>query len=70
MKAKVIIENGKAEIILTPEYDFEKNLIESCREYDIQARCSVEYYLGQYTNHQLRVTVNSKLPNQQITESK
>jgi len=32
MKAKVVIENGETDIVLTPENDFEKDLIEKVKE--------------------------------------
>lgn len=64
MKAKVIIENGKAMIILTPENEFEKNMIETAKDqnYKIEASISREFSFGNYEDHkiELLLTENKK----------
>jgi len=61
MKAKVIIENGETNIILTPENVFETDLIEkvSCKEekYKLDTEVRAEYSYGAYKNHRINIGI-------------
>jgi hypothetical protein len=64
MKAKVIIENGLTSIVLTPENDFETDIIEKVyvkkSTHDIHTNCSVEYAYGGYTKHSIELLIRDK----------
>ena len=63
MKAKVIIENSETEIILTPENNFETDIIEKL--YDkkgafnllVSADCDVSY--STYSKHKITISIKS-----------
>lgn len=50
MKSKVIIENGKTEIVLTPDNDFEKDVILKARNSDANLTivAEKEYSFGEH----------------------
>ena len=66
MKAKVIIENGLTQIELTPENDFEKDIIEKSK--DLNPNCDVNFSYGKesyYTvnkNHKITITLKKQSP--------
>ena len=55
MKAKVIIENGLAKIVLTPEFDFETQLIKNINakniNWDISTQILEDYNFGEKKNN-------------------
>jgi hypothetical protein len=61
MKAKVVIENGETEIILTPSNDFDKDVLEKI--YNNKSRFSLHtdvdaiYNYGGYSNHKLIINI-------------
>lgn len=65
MKAKVIIENGQTTIVLTPENDFECDMIENVRDskekHTIETNFDADYNLGCYSNFKIEMTIK-KLP--------
>lgn len=63
MKAKVIIENGCTEIILTPENEFEEDVLEKVYEnkYEItNTKIYVLAYYGIYSKHKITININKK----------
>lgn len=64
MKAKVIIENGQTTIIVTPENDFEKDVIEKLHaksnNYDIRTNAYAEYNYGTYSKHQIEINIKEQ----------
>lgn len=64
MKAKVIIENGQTEILLIPENEFEKDLVEKClhRSSENEIKTSIttqQQGYGIHTKHQISINVTS-----------
>lgn len=61
MKAKVIIENGKTEIVLTPENVFETSILEDAyketKDTKIQSEVKADYSYSCYQNHRLIVDI-------------
>ena len=61
MKAKVIIENGKTSISLTPENAFEKDVIEKayrCGErFNIITNVHARLSYGSYDNHRIDLDI-------------
>lgn len=66
MKAKVIIENGESKIILTPENEFEIDLIEKvhCKKekHTIHTHFSANYNYGTYKNHHIELLIKEERP--------
>lgn len=64
MKAKVIIENGETTIVLTPENNFEKSVMESARKdstgYDFKTSVTAEYSYQEYKNHCINIQMQNK----------
>jgi len=64
MKTKVIIENGKTTIILTPENEFEKDMVEIAKDqnYKIEANIFKEDMFCDSEDHkiELLLTENKK----------
>lgn len=61
MKSKVIIENGETTILLTPENDFETDVIEKikCRKKDFNYITTFEARenYGTYSNHKIEISI-------------
>ena len=55
MKAKVVIENRETTIVLTPENEFERDVIDKMRckkeKFNIHTSFDAKYHYGQYTDH-------------------
>ena len=66
MKAKVIIENGQTTISLTPENEFEIDIIEKVRckkgNYNLQTTIDAEYNYGAYRKHSIDVLIKEERP--------
>lgn len=64
MEAKVVIENGRTNIVLTPENDFETDLIETVYHNDSKYTCSTsvgaKYGYGSYSNHSINIEIEKK----------
>lgn len=64
MKAKVIIENGETTIVLTPQNEFEIDLIEKVKDkkekHRIHTHFSVEYSYGTYKNHHIELSIKEE----------
>lgn len=65
MNAKVIIENGKTTIVLTPENSFEKEVMESARmelsKYDFKTSITADYSYQEYKNHCINIQMEKKI---------
>lgn len=61
MKAKVIIENKQTKIILTPENDFEIDVIDKVRnkkeKHDIHTMFGADYSFGGYNKQRIELTI-------------
>jgi hypothetical protein len=61
MKAKVIIEKGETTIILTPENEFEIDVIEKvhCKKekHSINAKFEAKYNYGTYNEHNIELSI-------------
>lgn len=61
MKSKVIIENGETTIILTPENEFEIDIIEKVKckkeKYSIDAKFDAQYNYGSYSKHNIELSI-------------
>lgn len=66
MKAKVIIENGETTIVLTPQNEFEIDLIEKVKnkkeKHTIHTRFSADYNFGTYKNHRIELSIKEERP--------
>lgn len=64
MKAKVIIENGLTSIYLTPENDFEIDVIEKLhnkkQNYDLATTTAAEYNYGRCENYKIAISLTKK----------
>ncbi len=60
MKTKVIIENGTTEIVLTPENEFERQIIENIYNAKKTTETKVRYtsLMGDTSNHSITITAN------------
>jgi len=62
MKAKVIIENGKTQIVLSPENEFEIDLIEKIydkkEKYNSLTSFNASYNYGTYSKHNISIDIN------------
>lgn len=61
MKAKVIIENGETQIVLTPENDFEIDVIEKIydkkEKYNVLTSFNANVSYGTYSNHNIEMNI-------------
>jgi hypothetical protein len=61
MKAKVIIENGETNIVLTPENSFEKGVLENLRDnqkgHNLLTTVEADYKYGQWQDHQIKINI-------------
>jgi len=61
MKAKVIIENGETAIILTPENDFEKDIIKKVynrkQHFDTITDFDLKSSYGNCSNHKIEISI-------------
>jgi len=61
MRAKVIIENRETTIVLTPENDFEVDLIDKVRlkkeKHNINTRFDAEYIFGSYAKQKIEILI-------------
>ncbi len=56
MKTKVIITDGEIEISLTPENDFEKDVVEKINGvYDYELKTHVEKVYNTPSNHEIKI---------------
>lgn len=66
MKAKVIIENGETTIVLTPQNEFEIDLIEKVKDkkekHTIYTHFSADYNYGAYRNHNIELSIKEERP--------
>ena len=64
MKAKVVIENGLTTIVLTPENEFEKDVIEKVdnnkAKYDMIADTSVKNAYGVPNSQEIYISLKEK----------
>jgi hypothetical protein len=63
MKAKVIIENGETTIVLNPENEFEKDIIEKVRDrkdINVSTFFEAEYSFGMYNKQKIQIKINDK----------
>lgn len=64
MKAKVIIENLETDIILTPENEFEKRLLEDMydmkNKYNFFPSVDSEYSMGVVQNYSLKINIKEE----------
>ena len=63
MKAKVIIEDGKSLIVLKPETEFEKSLIEDSERTSSNTKSEVNFKsdtnFHNSTNHRIEISITS-----------
>lgn len=61
MKAKVVIENGETTVVLTPENEFEIDVIEKihCKKekFNIHTSVDVQYNYGTYSKHKIDINI-------------
>lgn len=61
MKTKVIIENGEVDIVLTPETDFEKDVIEKMvdkqKNYTISTYADTQHKFGNHSEHNIKINI-------------
>lgn len=74
MKTHVVIDNGKTEIVLTPENDFEKDVIEkvydSKKDFDLRISADKETNFGVSRNHRFILNLEiKKVVNKPIAKS-
>jgi len=62
MKTKVIIENGKIQIELTPENDYEIDVLEKGEKYYKEITFHIDYGYGNPTKHKAIIYLKEKLP--------
>lgn len=66
MKAKVIIENGETTIVLTPENEFEIDVIEKvhCKKekHNIHTQFEAQYNHGTYSKHKIELYIEEIRP--------
>lgn len=63
MKSKIEIINGNAQIVLTPENDFEKRLIEDAHGYTLKASVfkeSERFTYNEFKNHRITIKCEKK----------
>lgn len=63
MKTKVIIENGETTIILTPENEFEMDVIEKvhCKKENHSINCDIyaQYSYSSYSKHKIELSIKN-----------
>lgn len=61
MKAKVVIENGRTSIVLTPENSFETDIMDKLhtkrKSYKILTEVEAEYSFGVYQKHRIELLI-------------
>jgi hypothetical protein len=61
MRAKVIIENGETSIVLTPENEFEVDVIEKifCKKekFNVHTSFDAQYNYGTYSKHKINISI-------------
>lgn len=61
MRTKVLIENGETTIILTPENEFEIDVIEKihCKKekFNLFTSVNAEYNYGSYSKHKIEISI-------------
>jgi hypothetical protein len=61
MKVKVVIENGETTIVLTPENEFEIDVIEKihCKKekFNIHTSVDASYNYGTYSKHKIDISI-------------
>lgn len=66
MKTKVVIENGETTIVLTPENDFENDVIEKIKKkpekFSIHTSINVDYSYSRYSNHNIKLSIKEERP--------
>ena len=66
MKTKVVIENGETTIVLTPENDFERDIIEKIEnkreKFSIHTSVNVQSSYGSYSNHNIELSIKEERP--------
>lgn len=66
MKAKVIIENGETTITLTPENDFDTDLMEKLHKrkesFTICTTADADYSYGSYQKHRIELSIKETRP--------
>ena len=66
MKSKVIIENGETTIVLTPENEFEIDVIEKvhCKKekHNIHTEFEAQYNYGTYSKHRIELSIRQERP--------
>ena len=62
MKTRVEINNGHAKIVLTPENEFERTLIDNAIKEDYNEKISItrEYTFGEYKNREITISLEKK----------
>jgi hypothetical protein len=62
MKSEVVITEGKARIVLTPESEFERDLIEkvvdSKEVYEVNTSISTVYKFSEHSKHKIEINLN------------
>lgn len=62
MKTKVIIENKATTIILTPENEFEEDVIDKvyCKKekFTLSTNVGAKYNYGTYSQHRIEISIN------------
>lgn len=66
MKTKVVIENGEIEIVLTPENDFEKDIVEKMvdrkKDFSIHTTADTKYQYSSHSNHKIVMNIKETRP--------
>lgn len=66
MRAKVIIENGETTIVLTPENEFETDIIEKvhCKKekHGVYTEFKAKFEFGVYTNYHIALNIKEERP--------
>jgi len=61
MKTKVVIENAETTIVLTPENEFEIDVIEKIirnkQKFDINTVVDAQYNYGSYSKHKIDINI-------------
>ena len=61
MKAKIIIENGETTLVLTPENDFEIDMIEKVHlkkeSFSIHTVFDAQYNYAAYSKHKIEISI-------------
>ncbi len=63
MKARVVIENGKTEIVLTPENEFELDVIEKTidSKYEVKKTdVTADWSYHEHKNHRIIISIEEK----------